>query len=575
MNRDAMKNDRIGRNRKELEAILATLDDIRHIAQQQFGYQELHAAQENAILSVLAGHDTLSVLPTGFGKSAIYQIAGAVLGGTTLVISPLIALQLDQMQAMQAQDRGVVAQLNSTQSATERSETLERLAAGALDFLLLAPEQFGNDAVLAAAQSAHIPLFVVDEAHCISEWGHDFRPDYLRLGAIAEALGRPTLLALTATAAPPVREEIIERLGMRNAKTLVHGFDRPNIWLGVETFHNEASKTQALLNRVLEAEKPGIVYVATRHAAATLAQTLTERGIRAVAYHAGMRDEDRERAQSEFMGDQAQVIVATSAFGMGVDKPNVRFVFHNSVSDSVDAYYQEIGRAGRDGAPARAILFYRSEDLNLRRFFAGTGKVDEEEISRVALALETQTGDGNEPVDPTDLREAAHLSATKLHTALTRLADVGLVDTLPTGEVVADGELAEPDAHRKGDLREVAAEAAEAQQRRQQFERSRIEMLRGYAEVYDCRRRYLLNYFGEAYEHACGYCDNCQVGHGVATDLGMRPFPLNSRVRHRAWGEGLVMRYDGDKIVALFDEVGYKTLALDLVLENDLLTPAE
>jgi len=556
---------------------VATLDDIRHIARQRFGYDHLHTAQEDAILSVLGGHDTLSVLPTGFGKSAIYQIAGALLGGVTLVVSPLIALQLDQMQSMLAQDLGAVAQLNSTQSASERRETLERLATGALDYLLLAPEQFGNDEVMAAAREARVTLFVVDEAHCISEWGHDFRPEYLRLGAIVEALGHPTLLALTATAAPPVREEVIDRLGMCDVHTMAHGFDRPNIWLGVETFHDEATKTQALLDHTLEAEKPGIVYVATRHAAETLAQALTERGLRAEAYHAGMRGDDREHAQQAFMSDRAEVIVATSAFGMGVDKPNVRFVFHHSISDSVDAYYQEIGRAGRDGESARAILFYRPEDLNLRRFFAGAGQVDEEEIARVALALEAQAGEGATPVDPAELREAVGLSATKLHTALTRLEDVGLVNALPSGVILADGELAAPGAHTAddlGELQEAVTEAAEAQQSRKQFERSRIEMMRGYAEVYDCRRRYLLNYFGEAYEHSCDFCDNCQAGHGAA-ELGLRPFPLNSRVTHPAWGAGLVMRYEGDKIVALFDEVGYKTLALDLVLEKRLLTPAQ
>ncbi|MEO7000906.1 MAG: helicase-related protein [Ktedonobacterales bacterium] len=203
------------------------------------------------------------------------------------------------------------------------------------------------------------------------------RPDYLRFDAIAETLGRPTLLALTATAAPPVREEIIERLGMRNARTLVQGFDRLNIWLGVETFHDEASKTQVLLDRVIEAEKPGIVYVATRNGAEAPAQALTERGIRAEAYHAGMRAEDRACAQEAFMSDRSTVIVATSAIGMGVDKPNVRFVFHHSISDSVDACYQAI---------RRAILFYRPEDLNLRRFFAEAGQVEGGDRARGAGA---------------------------------------------------------------------------------------------------------------------------------------------------------------------------------------------
>ncbi|MDP8951130.1 MAG: RecQ family zinc-binding domain-containing protein, partial [Actinomycetota bacterium] len=450
------------------------------------------------------------------------------------------------------------------------------------------PEQLANDEAVERLRGARPSLLVADEAHCISEWGHDFRPDYLRLGAAAEALGRPTILALTATASPPVRAEIVERLGrptvlaltatasprvrediiarlgLRNPKVVVWGFDRPNIWLGVQRFKDEEAKKRALLDRVGEADKPGIVYTATRKGTEEIAEGLLKCGLKAVAYHGGMKAGERERVQEAFLGEEAEVIVATIAFGMGVDKANVRFVFHYDVSDSVDSYYQEIGRAGRDGEAARAILFYRPEDLGIRRFFAGSGQVDLEQVQRVAEGVEAREG----PIDPRTLREETDLSQSKLATALGRLEEAGAVELLPTGEVVR-GE------RYHDDLGEASAEAARAQEHREQFERSRIEMMRGYAEVRDCRREYLLNYFGEEFDEPCGYCDNCEAGIVVEEDEGEVPFPLNSRVVHQEWGEGLVQRYEGDKMIVLFDEVGYKTLAVELVKERGLLEIAE
>jgi ATP-dependent DNA helicase RecQ len=350
---------------------------------------------------------------------------------------------------------------------------------------------------------------------------------------------------------------------MRNAHVIVRGFDRPNIRLGVVNgFQDESAKQRALLDQVAEAEKPGIIYTATRRRAEELAMALVEREISAEAYHAGMKASERERVQQAFMGDQIDVIVATTAFGMGIDKPNVRFVFHHDISESVDAYYQEIGRAGRDGAFAQAILFYRYEDLGLRRYFNGSGQIDVDTVEQVAQVVQAQ----DEPINLRDLRDETELSQSKLTVALSRLEEVGAVELLPTGEVRA--------TERKAALSEAAEQAADAQERYQQFERSRIAMIQGYAEVRDCRRGYLLNYFGEDFAGPCGNCDTCEAGITVERDANTEPFPLNSRVRHRDWGEGLVMRYEGEKIVVLFDSVGYKTLALDLVVENNLLEGA-
>jgi len=533
-------------------------------ARELLGYETLRPGQEAAIAALLDGHDVLAVMPTGSGKSAIYQIAGALLPGATLVVSPLLALQRDQVESM-AQEPGLggAAQLNSALRERERESALAEFEDGDLEFLLLAPEQFANGEAMAALRESPPSLFVVDEAHCISEWGHDFRPDYLKLGAVIEELARPRVLALTATAAPPVREEIVARLGLHHPRLVVRDFDRPNIRLAVERFADEEEKWAALIDRVATAPKPGIVYAATRRRTEESAAALADRGITAVAYHAGLPAKERERAQQAFMADEAAVIVATTAFGMGIDKPNVRFVFHLDVSDSVDAYYQEIGRAGRDGEPAEAVLFFREDDLNLRRFFAGSGRLDAEQAAEVAEAVLDADG----AVEVEEVAAETELPKSKVSVALGRLEEVGAVDLLPSGAVVAGGEL--PAA-----IDEAAEQAAKAQENSRRFARSRVEMIRAYADTTDCRREFILSYFGEAFTPPCGCCDNCERGTSVAEETADLPYPINGRVAHRVWGPGIVLRYEGDTVVVLFDSVGYRTLGLDVVAAEELLAPA-
>ena len=534
--------------------------DIREAARTLFGWEELRPGQLETVEQVVAGRDALAVMATGYGKSAIYQLAGVLLDGPTVVVSPLIALQRDQVADLDRDAVGGAAAVSSHVSESDKQEALDDAQDDELEYLFLAPEQLSNPAVLADVARAKPSLFVVDEAHCISEWGHDFRPDYLKLGAVAEEIGRPPVLALTATASPPVREEVKERLRMRDPFVLVRGFDRPNLWLGVERFHEEDKKRAALLERVAEAEPPGIVYVATRRAAEELAEELQARDVNAVAYHAGMAAKRRAEVQAAFMEDELSVIVATTAFGMGVDKPNVRWVFHHAVADSVDSHWQEVGRAGRDGKPARGILFYRPQDVGLRRFFAGAGKVDSDQIQAVADAVDAHSG----PATPAGLREETGLSDSKLNTAISRLEDVGAVTVLSSGEVEGD------------DIRVAEVEeAVEAQAGRESFDRSRVERMQSWAEQpAGCRRDFVLAYFGESFEPPCGNCDLCDAGLGapVAVD---EPFPVGARVAHGAWGEGVVQRYDESAVSVLFDEVGYKTLALELVHERGLLQPTE
>jgi ATP-dependent DNA helicase RecQ len=544
-----------------------TRERIRQTARAKLGYDSLRAGQEDAIVALLQGHDVLAVMPTGSGKSAIYQLAGALIPGATVVISPLLALQQDQIESIAEQAVGEAVAVNSTIPKAKRKEAFALLADDELEFIFLAPEQFNNPETLERLQKAKPSLFVIDEAHCISEWGHDFRPDYLRLGAIIDSLEHPRVLALTATAAPAVQVEIVDHLNMRDVEMVVQGFDRPNIWLEVRRFEAEAEKEAALIDQVGRAKKPGIVYVATRKQAEGLAEALADRGVKAIAYHAGMKTSDREEAQAAFMGDRAEVIVATTAFGMGIDKPNVRFVIHHTISDSVDSYYQEIGRAGRDDKKAFALLFYCADDLNIRRFLASSGQVNRQQVEQVATVIQAQNKPQSEPLKRQDVKAQTGLSQSKVATALNHLAAVGLVEMLPTGEAVASETAPGVD--------EAVQAAVQAQERYHNYVRSRLEMIRGYAELRDCRRGYLLNYFGEKRDQPCGFCDNCKAGLVVDDDGVDQPFAMNSQVVHPSWGTGMVMRYEGDKIVILFDQVGYKTLDIELAIQQHLLEPVK
>jgi ATP-dependent DNA helicase RecQ len=375
---------------------------------------------------------------------------------------------------------------------------------------------------------------------------------------VADQLGRPPVLALTATAAPPVRNEIVERLGMREPVVVIAGFDRPNIHLSVDFAADEKTKHEAFLAAVDDAAKPGIVYVATRRQAEDLAVELTGKGLRAEHYHGGLGRPARTATQDRFMADDLDVVVATIAFGMGIDKPNVRFVHHYDVSDSVDAYYQEIGRAGRDGEAATARLFYRPEDIGVRRFFAAGGGV---KLDRVVQVVDVVLS-ADEPVPASELEERTDLTATQLTSVLTQLEDVEVV------EIDADGAVA-PNSGGP-DLRTALEELVRTDEDREALERSRVEMIRAYAETRSCRRQFLLAYFGEAAPALCGHCDNCDAGRVDPTDDD-ETFPVNGRVVHHEWGSGVVVRTDGDAVTVLFDNVGYKTLSVPLVIERNLL----
>jgi ATP-dependent DNA helicase RecQ len=471
---------------------------IHKLARESFGFNKLRPGQEEAITALLKKRDVLVVQPTGSGKSAIYQITALMRKGAALVISPLIALQKDQVDSINEQDVPEAVALNSTLRAAERREAQELVESGQGKFIFMAPEQLRKQETLEMLSEADVSLFVVDEAHCISEWGHDFRPDYLQLGAVVERLNHPPVLAMTATAAPEVREEIVSRLGMKKPDVLVHGFDRPNLYLRVDHFPDEPQKTEAVVHRVRWAEKPGIVYVSTRKKAQEVMERLAEDNIEALFYHGGLPPKERNEIQDRFMSDGAEVIVATNAFGMGIDKPNIRFVYHHDIPESLDAYYQEIGRAGRDGEKSEAVLFFRTEDLGLRKFLSGESKLDAGEVEQIAEYVADQEG----PVEPAEIADKQDLSQKKVATVLQRLEDAGAVETGATGDVRAVDDI---------DLSQATEAVAEEQARRKAMHERRLEQMREYAETDACRREYLLRYFGDRFRGPCHNCDNCEV----------------------------------------------------------------
>ncbi|AWS43258.1 ATP-dependent DNA helicase RecQ [Streptosporangium sp. 'caverna'] len=529
---------------------------LRAVARKVFGWRELRPGQLDAMRHLLTGGDALVVMPTGGGKSAVYQVPALLLDGPTVVISPLIALQRDQVAGLMKADAGGAVAVNSAQAGGEAS--LEAVRAGRTEFVFLSPEQLAKPETVEQLRAARPSLIVVDEAHCVSAWGHDFRPDYLRLGQVIERLGHPPVVALTATAAPSVREEIVRSLGLSNVRQIVRGFDRPNLDLEVRRFVTQEDLRRALVEDAASRPGLGLIYVATRRAAEEYAAELREAGRRAEPYHAGMKAADRHRVHEMFRDDELDVVVATSAFGMGIDKPNVRFVLHASPPESPDSYYQEIGRAGRDGAPASAVLFYRQEDLGLRRFFAG-GRADEELLLRSATLIHEHGG----TVAADELRAVLDIGSTRL----TRL--VNLLERAGALEVTAQGDLRHVAG---GPTPEEAAErAVELDDTRRRIDDSRIDMMRGYAETTGCRRRFLLEYFGEPHERVCGACDTCRAGVPTPDEEVDGPFAMHARVRHEAWGRGMVMSRESDRITVLFDEVGYKTLSLEAVEREDLL----
>jgi len=559
------------------------------LLQLHYGYTSFRLGQEKAIDHILAGKNTIVIMPTGGGKSLIYQLPALVLEGVTIVVSPLIALMKDQVDGLIK--NGIPATfINSSITPAETLERLEAVKNGHYKILYVAPERFYSQEFLNAMQNIKVSLFAIDEAHCISQWGHDFRPSYLKIKQAVTAVGNPIVVALTATATPEVREDIIKQLGIENPEQVVTGFSRPNLQFGVIQA-SDSEKFRLIVDAVNSApDGTGIVYTGTRNKAEQIAQVLLDQGVDAVVYHAGMSGEDRHWVQENFMNNKAKVIVATNAFGLGIDKRDIRFVVHFEMPGTIEAYYQEAGRAGRDGKPSFCLLFYHPRDRYLQEFFIkgdnpppnivleiyelllnygtdnilityselaeglsdklpemaiGTSlKILEREgylsrpnekvgsaylelIARPEAILESLGTRSKSSIEifkklisryhdeitngwrfnPDETAEILNIKKDSLMRLVRKLADAQLVKYEPPFRGTEINIL------KRVDSSEINIDFS-AMKAKQKNAYAKLDQMEEYIYHFDCRQKYILDYFGDLNAKPCGKCDNCLTGGG-------------------------------------------------------------
>lgn len=472
-----------------------------------FGFESLRPGQDEVVQAILAGHDAMGIMPTGGGKSLCYQLPALCRPGLTVVVSPLIALMKDQVDALQA--RGIpAAAVNSSLGAEEYRQVMQALRRGELKILYVAPERFAQDAFMELLRGLQVALLAVDEAHCLSQWGHDFRPDYLRLGRVRESLGYPQTVALTATATAHVREDILNTLQLREPEVIISGFGRDNLDFAITHCESRKAKFERI-HAMIARWKKGIIYCSTRKNVMLVFEELSSAHVNAVAYHAGMTDEERAFSQDAFVSGRADVVVATNAFGMGIDRSDVRFVVHFEIPGSVEAYYQEAGRAGRDGEPAACELLFNHADLKTQEFFF-EGSNPPVALVRslynfLRFECDPTTHELHITVDAMAERLGKDVNPMAVGTALSCLIHAGAIQRFDVaGQLTKGTRVLRPEVN--FECLDIDRNSLEEKAKRDHL---KIEAMTRFAYSMGCRQQWILDYFGETNSEPCGHCDVC------------------------------------------------------------------
>ena len=480
----------------------STGEELHKRLSERFGFQRFRPGQAQAVQAALEGQDSIVIMPTGSGKSVCFQLPALELVGTTVVVSPLIALMKDQADALR--QRGIsVAVLNSTLKAKEERAALAAIAAGTVEFIYTTPERLATHAFRTLLKTIPIDLFVVDEAHCASQWGHDFRPDYMVLGEVIAELGHPTVLALTATATHDVIDDIRQQLRIPDANVVHMGIKRPNLHVKIHRAAGEESKRLEILRLTRSFQGSGIIYTATVKAVRDLVAFLQEEGVSVDAYHGQLPIKTRNRNQDRFMRGELQWIVATNAFGLGIDKADIRHVIHHHAPSTIEAYYQEAGRAGRDGEPAQCILLHDPADHGLHRFFQANRYLTGEELVNAHHALKRLAGDASRSATFERLQALSPLPKARLKQAINLFKTRGVVAEVGGLLELKHADLTMHDLNRMaGDYRE-----------RDERDRRKQQLMAEFAQTRHCRWSYLIRYFGrdndDGTHETCDHCDNC------------------------------------------------------------------